>query len=284
MTSRIAASHTVPAALLTAAFVLAYGSVLVALAGQWATDPNYAYGFFVPPMAAWLAWRRRDAFRRAPRASSALGLGIVAAGGLLFVAGVVAAELFTTRVSVVVVAAGLILALEGRERLRVMAFPVAFLLFMVPLPYVLYYRLTFPLQLLSTRLAASFLGAMGMALVRDGNLLHLEGYSLEVVTACSGLRSIMSLGAVGVFMLDALAPAAPARLAGLLLIIPIAVMANVARLIATASIAAVAGPEMADGFLHEFSGLVVFLTGLAALALASKGIQWIARGRRGSRH
>ncbi len=282
MTSR-AAPRIVPSIVLAAAFSVAYGFVVVALARQWASDPNYAHGFFVVPMAAWLAWRRREAFARELRNPSGTGLAVVGLGALLYLAGVLAAELFAMRLSLVVVTAGLVLALEGRERFRTMRFPVAFLLFMIPLPYIFYYRMTFPLQLLSSRLAAGWLTAAGMPLVREGNVIHLEGYSLEVVTACSGLRSIMTLGAIGVFLLDAIPLRVPGRIVYLALIVPVAVLANVARLVATAGIAAVGGPEKAESFLHELSGLVVFVTGLAALAAAAKGLQWIGRDRHGSR-
>jgi len=278
MAARVLAPRRLVSSLpLAGSLILAYGFVLVTLVRQWAHDPNYAHGFFVLPMAAWLAWRRRDAFIRAPRVPSTLGLIVVAAGAVLYVAGVVAAEFFTTRVSLVVVAAGLVLALEGRERFRTMAFPIAFLLFMVPLPYVFYYRLTFPLQVESSRLAASLLATAGMPLVREGNVIHLESYSLEVVTACSGLRSIMTLGTIGVFLLDAIPLTRGALPVYIALIIPIAVAANVARLVATAGIAAIGGPEAAQSFLHELSGLVVFVTGLAALLMCAKGLQWIGR-------
>jgi exosortase len=208
---------------------------------------------------------------------------VVLAGALLYLAGVLAAELFTTRLSLVVVTAGLVLAMEGRARLRALAFPVAFLLFMIPLPYVFYYRLTFPLQIESSRMAAGFLAATGLPILREGNVLHLEGYSLEVVTACSGLRSIMTLGTIGVFLADFIRmPPAGAVVYGLL-IIPVAVAANVARLVTTAGLATIAGPEAAESFLHELSGLMLFLAGTVSLILCAKGIQWIARARSGSR-
>jgi exosortase len=151
---------------------------------------------------------------------------------------------------------------------------------MIPLPYVLYYRLTFPLQLESSRLAAGLLTAMGMPLVREGNVIHLEGYSLEVVSACSGLRSIMTLGTLALFWCDFVRLSARLRLVFLLLSIPIAVAANVARLVLTATIAAIQGPAAAESFLHELSGLVVFVAGMLAILACGKGLEWIAPGRK----
>lgn len=261
---------------------IAYGFVLLALARQWADDPNYTHGFFVPLMSVLLARRRLDRFRSAPRSPDAAGIAVVFAGALLYLAGVLAAELFTSRISLVVVLAGLVLALEGRARLRAMAFPIAFLLFMIPLPYVIYYKLTFPLQIESSCLAAGLLTAVGLPVIREGNVLHLEGYSLEVVTACSGLRSIMTLGTIGVFISDLVPLSRVGRVFHWALIVPVAMGANVARLAVTAGLAAVAGPETAESFLHDLSGLVLFVSGVLALFAVAWGIQWIERRQSGS--
>ena len=257
-----------------------YWFVVASLAAQWADDPNYAHGFFVIPLAAALAWRRRGRFLATPRSPDPAGLWLVAGGGFLYLLGVLAAELFTARTSLVLVLAGMLVTIEGRGRGRVMAFPLVFLLAMVPLPYVFYYRLTFPLQVESSRLAAGLLTAAGMPLVREGNVIHLEGYSLEVVTACSGLRSIMTLGTMALFMVDFLRLVPARRALFLLSVVPIAVAANVARLATTAGIAAIGGPGAAESFLHELSGLVVFVVGLLVLIAVGKGLEWAGRARR----
>lgn len=259
---------------------LAYGGVFAGLVRQWADDPNYAHGFFVIPMAACLAWRRRDRYQSAPSRADAAGVVLLALGALLYIAGAAAAELFTARISLVVIVAGLVATLEGRARARVLAFPIAFLVCMVPLPYVIYYPLTFPLQIESSRMAAAVLGAAGMPVVREGNILNLEGYSLEVVTACSGLRSIMTLGTMAAFLTDFLPLSRISKLVLVLLSIPVSVAANVARLSLTAAIAALAGPAAAESFLHELSGVVVFIIGLITLLAAGKVLAWIERARR----
>jgi exosortase len=262
------------------ALAAAYWFVAASLVHQWADDPNYTHGFFVLPMAAVLAWRRRDEFLSRPRRVDPLGLAVVLAAGLLYLLGVLAAELFTTRVSLVVLLAGAVLLLEGRERFRALWFPLLFLLTMVPIPYVVYYRLTFPLQVESSRLAAAFLGAAGMPLVREGNVIHLEGYSLEVVTACSGLRSIMTLGTLALFLSDFLRLSRLVKASFVALAVPIALGANVARLVATAGIAAIGGPEAAESFLHQLSGLMVFLIGMLAMLLCGKVLEWTAGKQR----
>jgi exosortase len=215
----------------------------------------------------------------APSQPDRRGVAIIALGGAIYLAGILAAELFTMRVSLVVALTGALWALEGPARLRVMRFPLLFLLAMIPLPYVFYYRLTFPLQLESSRLAAGVLDALGMPLVRAGNVIHLEGYSLEVVSACSGLRSIMTLGTIALFISDYVRLTPVTRTVFFLLVIPIAVAANVARLVLTAGIAAIEGPQAAESFLHELSGVVVFVVGLCAIAACGKGLQWAGRAR-----
>lgn len=259
---------------------VAYAGVAATLVRQWADDPNYAHGFFVLPMAAFLAWRRRDRFRSAARAPSLAGFALLALGIFLYVVGTAAAELFTTRVSLVCVIAGLVWAIEGAARLRVLAFPIAFLGCMIPLPYVFYYQLTFPLQIESSRWAAGLLEFAGMPVVREGNILNLEGYTLEVVTACSGLRSIMTLGTMALFLTDFVRLSVVSKALLVVASVPVAVAANVARLGVTACIAAMGGAEAAESFLHELSGVVVFITGLGALFAVGKGLEWIERARR----
>jgi exosortase len=258
----------------------AYWFVLISLGAQWADDPNYAHGFFVLPMAAVLAWRRRERWRATPARVDARGIVLFIAAAVLYLGGVIAAELFTMRVSLVVAVAAIVFTLEGSQRFRVVWFPLFFLLAMIPLPYVFYYRLTFPLQLESSRLAAALLDAMGMPLLREGNVIHLEGYSMEVIAACSGLRSIMTLGSLALFWADYVRLSPLFRGVFLLLAIPIAVAANVARLVLTAGIAAIEGPAAAESFLHELSGLVVFVVGMLAILLCGKGLEWIGRARK----
>ncbi|HXV13717.1 MAG TPA: exosortase/archaeosortase family protein [Candidatus Krumholzibacteria bacterium] len=261
-------------------FALAYAPVLVELVRQWADDPNYAHGFFVVPMAAWLARRRRTRYHAAPSTPDATGFVLLSIGALLYLAGSAAAELFTARVSLVLVLGGLLWAIEGRARARALAFPVVFLFCMVPLPYVVYYQLTFPLQIESSRMAAAILGMAGMPVVREGNILSLEGYSLEVVTACSGLRSIMTLGTMAIFLTDFMRLSTWSKVLLAASALPVAVAANVARLATTAGIAAIGGAQAAESFLHELSGIVVFITGLVVLFVTGKVLQWIERARR----
>jgi exosortase len=257
--------------------IVCHWFVIAALAQQWWDDPNYTHGFFVLPMALVLVWKRRKKLLEFPPEPSPLGVLVVAAGGLLYLTGVLAAELLTMRVSLVIVVLGVTLATQGVKRTRVLLFPCLFLLLMVPLPYIFYYKMTFPMQLKSSQLTAGVLSALGMPVIRTGNIIHIEDYTLEVVTACSGLRSIMTLGTLAIFVQDFLRIGSVARLVFVALVILVAILANTARLVSTAVVAAVADAETADGYLHELSGITVFLVGLALLLAAGGLMEWIAR-------
>lgn len=254
-----------------------YWFVLLSLLRQLLEDPNYTHSLFVPALAGLLAWRRRESFRAQSAQPAALGLAVLAFGIFSYLVGVAAGELFTERISLLLVVLGVMLVKHGGRRMKVMAYPFALLLFMVPLPYVLYYRLTFPLQLASSKLAAGALSLLGVPLVRTGNILRLEDYSLEVVTACSGLRSIMALAALAFFIGDWLGLGRTRRAALLFLSIPVAIGVNSLRLVVTAVISLSAGGKQADRFLHGVSGIAVFLAGFIALILSGLVMEWKAR-------
>jgi exosortase len=269
-------------AILALPLALVFWFVAVGLVEQWLDDPNYAHGLFVVPMALVLVWRRRKRLETIPRTPSYTGFVLLAAGMLLYVLGILAAELFTQRAAMVVSVYGVILSTQGVERTKALLFPLLFLLLMIPMPYVLYYKLTFPLQIKSSQLTAGILSGLGMPVVRSGNVIHLEGYTLDVVTACSGLRSMMSLGTLAVFMTDFFRFGRIGNVAYVLLSVPVAVFANTARLVFTAGVAAIGGAEAADSFIHEFSGVVVFLSGLVLLFFTGLLLEWIAKRKSAS--
>lgn len=257
----------------------AYWFVIAGLVAQWLDDPNYTHGLFIPAMAGVLIWRRRERLAAAPVRPSLWGVVVLLAAAALYVVGVAGAELFTMRMSMVGMIAGLVLLTQGWRRTRILLLPLVLLLMMVPLPYILYYKLTFPLQLQSSALTAKVLAVAGMPVAREGNVLRLEHYTLEVVTACSGLRSIMTLGAMALFVMDFLRVRWWARILFLAAVVPIAVAANTVRLLATAAISALSGVEAAEGFLHGVSGVAVFMVGLLMLIITGRVLEWVSARR-----
>src|SRR5262245_51211247 len=163
-----------------------YGSVLAKLTRDWQTDTMYSHGFLVLPIAAWLAWHQRSGWRSTPAAPANGGLWLVLLGLALLSAGTLGAELFLTRISIIPVLAGTIAYVFGWRRLRLVLFPVTFLVFMVPLPTIVFDRVAVALQLFASNLGERMLQAAQVPVLRDGNLLRLPNGILDVNDACSG--------------------------------------------------------------------------------------------------
>jgi exosortase len=241
---------------------VAYWDIAVGLWRQWETDANYSHGVLVVPLAAYFAWRRRSAILDAR--PDAAGLLVICVSLLLYVVGR-AAELFLARLSFVGIVAGCVLYLHGTRTLRVMAFPLAFLLLMIPLPAVVFNQITLPLQLFASHVGAIWLRAAGIPVLRDGNVLELANLRLEVVEACSGIRSLVSLAAFAL-VLGEWNGYRPWRTAVLTLAtVPVAVFANAGRVALTGVASQVWGPAAAEGLLHTVSGALLFVIAVAAL-------------------
>ena len=252
-------------ALVAAASLVVYLPIISSLVRQWASDENYSHGFLIVPFAVFFGWQQRRALLREPMRPSAWGAVLVAFSLLLLAAGVLGAELFLSRVSLIGIVAGSIVFLWGWRHLRRLAFPVLFLLLMVPLPAIVFNQVAFPLQLLASRAGEAVISTAGIPVVREGNILVLPSTTLEVAEACSGIRSLVSLLALGLVMGKLREPRRWARVVLAFLTIPVAIVANAARVAGTGLMAQWIGPAAAQGFFHEFSGWVVFVLALALL-------------------
>jgi exosortase len=244
---------------------------------DWWYDSNYSHGLLVIPMALFFLWRGRSAWLSAPRRVSTLGMLAFAGAALLYLFGTAAAEHFSTRVAAVGGVGALAWGLLGWRFVRAAWFPLVFLFFAVPWPYVIYYQVTFPLQLFSTRSACVVLDWFGITFARQGNIIHLPGYSLEVVEACSGVRSLLSLTTLGAAYAYLTQPGIWRPWLLFILSGPIALGANILRLVITALGVYAWGPAIAEDFLHELGGLIVFAVALGALILTGLCISWISR-------
>jgi exosortase len=246
-------------ALVGSGLLLAYWPVMTSLVNAWSTDDNYSHGFFIVPLAAYFAWERRAQFwRETPRPSLA-GLAVVAISLFMLVAGTLGAELFLSRVSLIGVAAGSILFLGGWPRLRVLLFPLAFLLLMVPLPALVFNQIAFPLQLLASNVGETAISSLEIPILREGNVLILANATLEVAEACSGIRSLVSLFTLGIVFGYFADSRTWVRAFIALSAIPVAILANGLR-VASAGVAAHNyGTAGVEGLFHEFSGWVVFV-------------------------
>jgi exosortase len=265
-------------AILSGLVLLLYSHILKALVVNWWTDPDYGHGFFVVLFSGYVLWRQRARWIASEIKPSNWGLLVMLGAVLLLLIGSLGAELFSTRLSLLALVAGMILFLAGWAALRAVSFPLGFLIFTIPIPVIIYNQITFPLQLLASRLATSWLELVQVPVLRDGNILNLSNYSLEVVEACSGIRSLLTLLSLAVAYTYFAEPRWWARYALLVLIIPIAIATNAIRIVGAGLLARHFGPATAEGFLHEFSGWVIFVSALALILICHWGLRQIRLG------
>ena len=270
-----------PGIVLAALLLLLYRHILIQLVQDWWNDPDFSHGFVVPLFSLFLLYRNRDRLLATPEKPSWIGVLVTAAGLGTLIVGVMGAELFLSRVSGIMILAGIILTFWGWQRLRVTAFPLLFLLFAIPIPTILYNQITFPLQLLASQLAAALLPLFQVPVFREGNVINLPAMPLEVAEACSGIRSLLSLGTLAVIYGYFLEKSIPKRIILALASVPIAVAANAARIVGTGVCVQYWDPNKAMGFFHEFSGWVIFLFSVVILGIVQKALS-LAGARKGS--
>ncbi|GFO57760.1 exosortase [Geomonas silvestris] len=252
-----------------------YRGVVPDMVRQWYEDPNYSHGFVVPLLASFFLYERRAELAEAQVASWWPGFLVVILGVGQLLLGWLATEYFTMRSSLVVILAGLTLFFFGRRLFRLMLLPLAYLVFMVPLPYIIYDTVAFPLKLFVTKASIGFLKLCGVVVLREGNVIQLPSTTLEVADACSGIRSLISLIALAVAYSFFIRLTTARRVVLVLAAIPIAVAANALRVIGTGFLAQYWGARAAEGFFHEFAGLAVFA--VAMVLMVSLGT-FLSRG------
>ena len=272
---------SLPKGLVIAGLVAAlYGPLLAQMVVQWWQDPDYGHGFVVPLFVGYVVYQRRHELRQVPLEPSNLGFLVMLGAIVLFLAGTLGAELFVSRSSLLLLFGGMILFFAGWKMLRAVAFPLVFLVLMIPLPALIYNQVTFPLQLLASRLASNSLELFGVPVLREGNVLVLPNYSLEVVEACSGIRSLMSLVALAVAYGYFVEKRLWARITLVVLMVPIAVASNALRVVGAGVVTYFWGPQYAEGFFHFFQGWLIFVSAVACMLFVHWLLSHVARSRR----
>ncbi len=270
---KVRASHLQGVAII-ALVVLLYSEVIPSLVKEWLTRPAASHGLLVPPIAAYSAWLRRRAVLARPAIPDNRGLWLILGACLMLLVGTLGAEMLLSRLSLVVLLAGLLLTFWGRKRLRVLAFPLLLLVTMIPIPTLIFNVLSGPLQLLASYLATEIAQGLGLAVYREGNVIQLAGITLGVAEACSGLNSLSTLVVAAVLVSPLYPSRTVARIVLLLLAPPLAIAVNVLRVTGTAVLADTQ-PELALGFYHWFSGWAVFLAGFLILLGLAKILQLV---------
>jgi exosortase len=248
------------AVLLTAAFF----PVLQHLVEQWNVDEDVGHGYFVPLVAGFIAWQRRDQLLAIECKPAWWGLGVMAWAALQGWVGALGAELFLQRTAFLIALAGVLLVVGGTQLVRALAFPLLLLPFMIPLPAVLYNQITFPLQLFASQVAEVSLGWIGIPVLRDGNVLELASQKLSVVEACSGIRSLLSLSFLSLVYAYFFDRKVWMRWALLAATIPVAIIANSGRVTITGILSEI-NTEWAQGFFHSLEGWIIFAIALVLL-------------------
>lgn len=257
------------AGLLLLGILALYSGILQSMAAQWSEDPNYSHGFLVPFIAVYFVWLKKDTLLNLPIRSASTGLIVVAFAFFVLIAGIAAQEFFTQRSSLVLLLIGIVIFLYGWSWFKTLALPLGFLFFMIPLPYIVYDAMAFPLKLFVAKFSVIALKLMGVVVLREGNIIMFPTTVLEVADACSGLRSLMSLLALGVALSVVSQKKRGAMFLLVVLTIPIAVLTNMIRVIVTGYLAQYYGAAAAEGFFHEFAGMGVFLLAMVLLFVAS---------------
>ncbi len=255
-----------PLALGIVVLALCYSQIIPSMVRDWYFDDNASHGFFIPLISLYIVWMRRSELATSPVDSSKIGLFLIAASVIMLVAGWLAFELFTMRLSLVIALCGCVLYWFGKRVFSLLASALLFLVYMIPLPAIVYNAVAFPLKLFVSWLSVGILQAMGMMVVREGNIIMFPNITLEVVDACSGLRSLTALFALSTAYALILIRSPRHRIILVASTLPIAVGANVLRVTVTGVLARKFGAAAAEGFFHEFTGLVTFVLALAALA------------------
>jgi exosortase len=264
-----------PYAVIALLLCVLYYRVGLKLVYDWFTIQDYSHGPFVPLFAAFLVWDKRKVISTTPIKQSWAGIALVLFSIAVLILGVYGVELFTARMSFVMLMTGLVWTFFGWSMVRVLRFPLLILILAIPFPAIVFNQITFPLQLLASRIASDILPLLGVPTLHEGNIIELPVMKLEVAEACSGIRSLMSLFTLAVFYGYFLERTTKRRVILALCSIPIAVAANVTRIVGTGLCVQYWDPEKALGFFHEFSGWVMFVVSLVCLYLVHRVMKLI---------
>ena len=254
-------------AIILACLAVLYSRVVQGLVSDWINLPDFSHGFLIPIVSFYFVYERRKQFSDLSPSSNWLGLGLIIFGIALLLLGNLATEYFTMRFSMLVVFGGIILFLLGNDFFKTLLFPIIFLIFMIPIPSILMDRITFPMQLFASKVAANTLYLIGIPVLREGNVMLLANTSLEVAEACSGIRSLISLLALSIVFAYLSQKETWKRILLVLSTFPIAIIANAARVSGTGILAHYYGDSVAQGFFHGFSGWILFVVAFVCLFL-----------------
>lgn len=254
-----------PIGIFLLSFVFLYYETIIGMIEDWNTNDNYSHGFLVPFITVYLIWSMKDKLSVTPIQPSYMGLFLLVGSLIFFIITNVGAELFTMRFSIILVLFSGLYFLLGRDIVRMIYLPILYLIFMIPFPAIIWNKIAFPLKIFATSIAVSVIKIIQIPVYSEGNIIHLANTTLEVVDACSGLRSLVSLLALSAAFSLISDLSKFRKIVLFLSAVPIAIILNIFRLTITAVLARHYGPQIAQGFLHDASGIFIFIIALLIL-------------------
>jgi len=254
-----------------------YYRVFENLVHDWGQLPDFSHGFLIPFVSLYLVWDRRQILGKLNVRPDATGYLILLTGIFLLFLGNLAHENFIMRISFLFVISGIMIALLGWAYYKAFFFPIAFLIFMIPIPSILLQKITFPLQLLVSQSSQQVLGVIGVPMLREGNIIILSNARLEVAEACSGIRSLMSLLALGTIVAYFTQKDRLKQAIIIFSCIPLAIIVNVMRVVITVILTERYGSSAAEGLSHSFGGLITFFVALILLLLIGALLSRLSR-------
>src|SRR5215467_10863397 len=250
----------------------------------WRNSPDDNFSVLVPLVAAFLVWQQKDRLERVPFTGSWWGLAVIVLGGGLLALGQLGAILTLVQYAYVVTFYGIVLSLLGWQAVRIILVPLLVLLFTIPLPQFVMANLSTSLQLLSSKYGVMLMRPLGISVLLEGNVIDLGNYKLEVAEACSGLRYLFPLMTIGFLIAYFYKGATWKRIVLFFSSIPITVVMNSLRIAIIGVTVDRWGTEMAEGFLHEFQGWMIFMLSTALLLLEMIALNYVGREKGGWRH
>ncbi len=249
-------------ALAALSIAVLFHQVICGMVRDWYTNENYSQGFLIPFISGYLVWQQRQRISELPIRPHNSGFLMLIFCCLFFMAASIGAELFSMRLSMLMILFSSVVFLAGWPIAKTLSAPIGYLIFMIPLPAIIWNKIAFPLKLFATHMAVSAIRAANIPVYGEGNIIYLANTTLQVVDACSGLRSLTSLLAISAAFALITDHSKVKKIILFLSAVPIAILLNIVRLFMTAVLASRFGPQVAQGFLHEISGLIVFALAL----------------------
>lgn len=265
--------------LIIASFIVLYFGTFQQLIQTWSSSEDYGHGFVILPISLYLIWKKKEILLNERIEPSGWGYIFMILWIVFYVFGIVGNISTLADISMIMFLIGSVSVLIGRGTVKEVIFPICFLLFMFPIPSEIYIRITNPLMLFATGTSYYLLGIFNIPILKEGNLLFLPNYSMEVVNACSGIRSLSMITALALLIGYFTTTSNSIRVLFFIISIPIAIFGNVLRITITALLAYFWSTRAAEGFSHTIAGLVTFLVSLGILYGCMELVSWSSKTR-----